>query len=284
MTATLRWEGTLTASSSIAHGGETRGTISMLRREPIVQPDGTVLEIPIISGNAVRGRLRRTAELLLRDTLGYEGLLSPVAAHTLTGGGSLTKTGKTPLSGRRLHELRTLNPLIGVFGCAGAGRIIDGTLQVGKLVPRFAETSHLLPVGAVATPMSAFGATQLESYTRVDDGRTHDFTAASSETTPAGDEETSQMQYRIETLPAGTQFAFWLQLSRSTDLEVAFFTDVLDTFLATGRIGGRVGRGHGMFTHNLEVTTVNGAFDPMDWRTHLTGNRDAALAALEQLS
>ena len=30
---TTQWEGTLTALSSIAHGGETRGTITLLRRE-----------------------------------------------------------------------------------------------------------------------------------------------------------------------------------------------------------------------------------------------------------
>lgn len=101
---------------SIAHGGETRGTITLLHRELVVQPDGRTVHIPIVSGNAFRGRLRRVGEELLRDTLRYEGQLPLAAAHALRGGGSLPKTSGQPLSGRRLADLRALVPHVGVFG------------------------------------------------------------------------------------------------------------------------------------------------------------------------
>ena len=85
MTASITWTGTVTARTSISHGGETRGLISMLRREAIIQPDGTTAMVPIISGNSLRGRLRRTGEELLRDVLHYEGRLSPASpTGTLT--------------------------------------------------------------------------------------------------------------------------------------------------------------------------------------------------------
>ena len=171
MTATITWAGTITAASSVAHGGETRGTITLLRRELIVQPDGAAVYIPVISGNAFRGRLRRIGEELTRDILRYEGQLPLPAAHALRGGGSLAKTSAEPLSGQRLYQLRSLVPQIGVFGCAAGGRIIDGCLQVGKVLPHVAECAHLIPAARGSRP--AFTATQIETYVRQDDGDSH---------------------------------------------------------------------------------------------------------------
>ena len=297
MTATVAWDATVTATSSLAHGGETRGTITLLRREVVVQPDGRALHVPIVSGNALRGRLRRVGEELLRDVLAYEGLLPLAAAHALRGGGALAKVTGEPLSGRRLLQLRRLVPQIGVFGCAASGRIVDGALQVGKLVPHLAETAHLLPPPAPDRLRSAFGATQLESYTRADGTDTHDFPATTTTALPldddgqpdlitlsSADEATRLMLYRVETFPAGTTFTGWLRLSRATDLEVAFFTDVLTTFAGHGRLGGRTATGHGQLAVDLRRTTVTGTPTPIDWRADVAEHRDAALTALQALT
>ena len=106
----ITWSGTATARSSISHGGETRGTITLLRRELVCSSSGELVHVPIVSGNTLRGRLRRLGEELLRDAVGYEGLLHPAAAHALRGGGSLAKTSHEPLSGNRLQQLRDLVP------------------------------------------------------------------------------------------------------------------------------------------------------------------------------
>ena len=165
MTATLVWSLTMTATSSIAHNGVTKGTTTLLRRETIIQPDGRAVQVPVISGNSFRGRLRRIGEELLRDTLRYEGQLPLSVAHALRGGGSLAKTSGEPLSGQRLHDLRARIPHIGVFGCAAGGRIIDGCLQVGKVIPHLAETAHIL-TPAPTTALSAFSTAQIETYMR----------------------------------------------------------------------------------------------------------------------
>lgn len=289
MTATIRWNGTLTAQSSIAHAGETRGTMTMLRREIVIQPNGQALNIPIISGNAFRGRLRRIGEELLRDVLQYEGELSLPVAHALRGGGSLTKTAGTPLSGQRLQQLRILVPLIGVFGCAGGGRIIDGALKVGKVVPHFAETAHLVPdIKDSGTP--AFRSTQLETYTRQDDSSDHSFaTVTAVKIDPEGfpEQETSDTQqlmlYRIETFPAGTIFSTWIQLDRASDLEISFFKEVLEAFATRGHIGGRNGRGMGQVTSTLEPAVLSGSTDETSWRWYVAHHREEAMAALEYL-
>ncbi|MDN5768898.1 MAG: hypothetical protein L0H78_24215 [Humibacillus sp.] len=288
--ATIKWDATLTATSSIAHGGETRGTITLLRRELIAHPAGHLVHVPVISGNTLRGRLRRVGEELLRDVLGYEGLLHPAAAHALRGGGSLAKASHEPLSGNRLQRLRNLVPQIGIFGAAGGGAIIDGALDVGKVIPHVAETNHI--TGA-ATTVSAFTATQIEAYTRQDDSISHDFAhvIAAQPTAhltfdPVGSPEiherpgpSQQMLFNIETFPSGTKFATWIRLRRPTDLEFAFFTDVLDTFAADARIGGRIGIGHGQIHVDLR-STAGPSTALVDWRCHAKDNRDDILDAL----
>lgn len=291
--STAAWTGVLTAVSSIAHAGETRGTITLLRRELVTLPDGRQVHVPIISGNTLRGRLRRIGEELLRDTLAYEGQLHPAAAHALRGGGSLAKSSHEPLSGNRLQALRTLVPQIGIFGAAGGGAIIDGALDVGKVVPHVAETNHI--TGAHSTA-SAFTSTQIEAYTRQDDSSAHDFgdvLAATPlthltfdelgcpEVTP-GPGKSQQMLFNIETFPIGTRFSTWIRLRRPTDLELAFFTEVLATFTADARIGGRIGIGHGQLHVNLSPTTDHPA-PTADWRAHLCDRRAEILAALGTL-
>jgi 3'-phosphoadenosine 5'-phosphosulfate sulfotransferase (PAPS reductase)/FAD synthetase len=69
---TLVYEGTMTALTSIAHnGGQSFGIESKLRRERFVQPDGSVEEVPILSGNGLRGMLRDRGMWHMCRALGY---------------------------------------------------------------------------------------------------------------------------------------------------------------------------------------------------------------------
>lgn len=285
---TVTWSGTLTALSSISHGGKSLGTRTMLRREVVFSPDGRRVQVPLVSGNHLRGRLRRVGEELLRDTLAYEGEISPAAAHFLRGGGALAKTSGEPLSGSRLARLRELVPHVGVFGGAGGGTIVSGALSVGKVIPHVAETARIT---GVAADVGVFDATQLEAYTRRDETDQHDFTGVVALETDARlvfDESGSpevvgggQMQFLVETFPAGTVFSTWLTLSRPSDLELAFFVDVLDAYTASGRLGGRVAIGHGLVRTRLVPD-----HDPQpaaDWRTVAVEHRQEILEVLGTL-
>lgn len=290
--STTTWSGTLTATSSIAHGGETRGTITLLRRELIATPTGELKYVPIISGNTMRGRLRRLGEELLREAVRYEGQLHPAAAHALRGGGSLAKSSHEPLSGNRLQTLRELVPQIGVFGAAGGGAIISGALDVGKVVPQVAETRHIT---GVASSCSAFTATQLEGYTRQDDTNNHDFAGV---VPTAGDgaallfddqgrpapvvRGSNQMLFHLETFPAGTVFSTWLRLRQPTPLETAFFLDILQAFSDDGRLGGRVAIGHGMIRTALHPDRSPERHP--DWRGFVEEHRVEIVDALGTLA
>lgn len=286
MSVSITWTGTLTAVTSLVHGGQTRGTITLLRRELVVPPDGQAVHVPVISGNSLRGRLRRCGEELLRDALGYEGQLTLAAAHALRAGGALAKTGSEPLSGARLQQVRSWLPQLAVFGAAAGGRVVEGSLRVSKVMPQLAETSHILPGGP--WPTSVFDATQLETYVHQDDGDTHAF-ADIVEAVPLDgsgrplleDLAGEQLLFRVETFPAGTRFAVTVQLAHASEMEAAFFADVLAAYGKDGRLGGRVGIGHGQVRLDLEADQP---VPDVDWRRRLLGHPEQVAAALAALT
>lgn len=284
MTSTVHWDLDIYALSSISHKDDsTSTTTALFRREEVIQPDGTGELVPIISGNSFRGTLRRIGEELLRDVLDYEGTLSLPAAHTLRSGGALRKTKGEPLSGNRLEHARNLIPLIGVFGGNSSSTMIKGRAQIGKVVPRVKETEHIMSRPSKLPLLSQFELLGIERYSRFDDSDTADFPSTAAAESDAENSTTGShlMRYEVETLPAGTTFESWIRLTRATDLQIAFFTDVLAEFTAAGRLGGRLSIGHGMVrVESTRSTTAGTTASAVDWREHLRSVRDDALEVL----
>jgi hypothetical protein len=264
---TYRIEGIATALSSISHGGEHAGTTGYLRREKIVQPDGNVADVPIIAGNSLRGVLRDHAAEVFWWALGQPQLPLPVF-HLLWSGGALAKTGAGHvLSSQQLAQVRERIPVVSLFGGSGAGKIIEGRLFVGKLVPVCAETAHLMPEGIEGAGRSIWELLQIEEFTRRDDAKRDHLQAAISgaarpeitqgallddtpsvDVTPSGDDDApaQQMRYGVETLAAGTRLHWWMRLTDVTEVERALFIAAIDSWVASGaHIGGRSATGHG---------------------------------------
>lgn len=281
MTVSRVWEIEMTARSPISHRGELIGTTAIGRRMKILQADGSVELVPVISGNSFRGVLRRIGEELLRDVLGYEGQLPLAVAHTLRNGGAIVKTQAEPITGRRLHHLRELIPQISVFGGAVGAAPIDGCLRVGHVVPIVTEAAPILRREYPGPLPSRFDIEALESYSHLDDvtaghaGNTVDPAAES------GGSGSPVMRYDIETLAPGTRFESWVQLSRGSDLDHAFAADVLTEFTRSGWLGGRTGIGHGQIATTLTPPADSGPV--VDWREIIAARRDEALQMLLSL-
>lgn len=289
-TTSERIEGVATLLSSLSHGGEHAGTIGFLRREKIVGPHGNVVEIPVVSGNALRGLLRRHAADAFWDALGRPAL--PVQVfHLLRSGGALAKAGSSHVLGaRQLQQVRAMVPVVSLFGGSGAGKIIEGKLSVGKLTPICAETVHLLPSSLGEVSTSIWQLLQIEEFTRTDDSKKdqlHELIAgavpAAIEAAPdrlldvarhepalessLDDGPAQQMRYGVETIAAGTRLHWWMQLRHVTDVERALMAEAVQRWVASGaHIGGRSATGHGrlrldvhQWTHDTPTVTVGQA-------------------------
>uniref|UniRef100_UPI0031FE91C8 RAMP superfamily CRISPR-associated protein n=1 Tax=Mycolicibacterium sp. CBMA 213 TaxID=1968788 RepID=UPI0031FE91C8 len=235
----------------------------MFRREKILTPDGRAAWVPVVSGNAFRGVLRRIGEELTAGILNYEDKLPIPAAHLLTNGGRPGKTNR-PMTDQQERELKELLPIVGVFGGSASGRILSGRLTVGKVLPEFCELEHLLHRPPQSTLRPAILSMSEEPFAHLDD---HNSTApAAPEPTDEENrgrarrnERTSPLGiFRVQTLPAGTRLQAWAQLTNATDNEVSFFCDVLNAFAERGHLGGRSAVGHGSITATVTPTVLRG--------------------------
>lgn len=310
----LVFEGVMTAVSSISHnGGQSFGVNSKLRREKFVQPDCSVEEIPVLSGNGLRGMLRDRGMAHMCRALGYgedgKGLSLP-AFHFLFSGGSLTSAGGKTIDMAEARRLRQLIPLVGIFGGALGNSIMPGILKCGKAIPICMETKHLIPERFVPkAAVSIWDYLQEEMYTRKDDAKNERLRANLDERTrmllEASDadkaakvadpvEETGaaqQMRYFVETIVAGTPLYWKLVLDDASDLEFEAFLQCFIEFSKMPYVGGKSNVGLGEVSLSFEKwvridSRVQAGTDvsiPLGaaYQAHLTDNAKEIREALE---
>lgn len=293
---TIDYSGYLTALSSIAHGGKDLGVTHTFRRESFFAADGNVIEIPVVSGSVIRGSLRRTAAQMMHEALAGDGRLPFTVVHAFMTGGSLreTRTGGEVVTGERQALLRSLVPMIGVFGVSGGGRIMSGRLSVDKAVPVTQQTAHLAeyhgPLPDGYTPPSVWSTVQRESYTRyadVDDSKSQPFIDVDAvHELPKG---SGSMLWRQETVAMGVRFFHRLYLENALPEEVAFFDSLVKRWSRNAVIGGQKARGCGRVRCDYTRAVTNVAGDPaddesaVDWRAQVREKRSEILDVLEWL-
>lgn len=255
----LKYEGTVTALSSIAHGAQSLGTITYLRRERFILSNNTQEDIPVISGNAWRGLLRDVAADLWWERVGSPKMTLAVV-HALWSGGALAKVAGQTLTGSRLASIRKAVPVVGIFGTAGGGRIIDGCLQVGKMVPICKETSHIVPKEFQEKDLPSFwDITQIEYYSR------NALTPKSiGENRKKEEDETfDPMRFGVETFIAGTRFYTWFALAHPSIDEKNFFFEALSAYLNAPKVGGMNKIGHGELLFDFpQLSEELSSFEP----------------------
>lgn len=321
---TIEFSGVVTALSSVSHGGgQSFGINAKMRREKFVQPDGSVEEVVVISGNGLRGMLRDLGMAHMCRALGYGeagedgrpvGLSLP-AYHFLFSGGALTSVGGRGLDIDKARALREVIPLVGVFGGAMGNQILPGKLKIDKMIPIVAETAHLLPADVVPeNPQSIWEYTQEEMYTRKDDEKNEHLrtlidpgvramieaearSKRNAASLPVVEESTGQKQqlmFYVETLAAGTRFYWSIVLEDATDVEFDALATTLVEFSKRPYIGAKsnVGLGkvavafNGWHTIDSRVSANGAAVDtPLGekYRAHLAGRGGDIRAALAEM-
>lgn len=223
--------------ASIVHGGGTDDSnVIMFRRESVLV-DGHPTRVPVVSGNSLRGVLRRHGAWLLADLLGWRD--NPPKAsvvRVVSSGGALRQESALPVD--LANEARRV-PHLGLFGGSWAGEIHPGSLVVDKLLPICAETQGLTQV---ASDVPAGRLLDLEQFTRHDSSP-----IVPADTDPDEVDDSTQMIYQAETLSAGVTLAGGFRLRPwASDAEADWLMACLRAFIESGgHIGGRSATGHG---------------------------------------
>lgn len=146
-------EAVVTATSPISHNGfERNGNITNVRRIPYVQRDGNVEEVPIVSGNSLRGKIRDMSVLAMLERLGYgvnkeTGEVKGLNTHAfdfLFSGGSLESGGAKGLDLDYFRKIKELIPIMGLLGGAAGNAVLSGKMNINPLIPICAETLNAI--------------------------------------------------------------------------------------------------------------------------------------------
>jgi len=234
--------GTWKALSPISHNADTSlSTTTLFRKQKMITAENDVVDVPMITGNGIRGLMRR---LLMKDLmlqLGVSpGQLAPDFYYILFSGGFIAKgaNGRYNLVGLK-QKIREYIPALSVLGTAFGAQTMDGKCDIGIAYPLCSEIKHIIN-GQV--PEKYFENTfwvYLDEifYTRHDDLEEDNDTV-------------TQMKYEIESLAPGTYFYHEIIDKTDTKLEAACLQRLIKLFIKNGIVGGKKAIGHGKIECN----------------------------------
>lgn len=270
------YRGTLTAMSEIHHGGdEQTGNVRLLRSVKLWSPaDGRMVRLPVISGNAIRGVLRRKLIADLLERIGYNPASSKLHHALYTGGVLESKddvSGALDLPARR--ALAAMLPPVALLGTAVLNDMVPGQLTVDFARPFCRETATYLAKAGYDDPRLMTNARAFRDFTfttRRDDLR--------------DGEESHQMIVTFEYFAMGTAFAHAFHLKHPTPpgkppiLEATVST-MIALWQADPVIGGKAAGGFGQLDLDYGDLPDTAPYDDF-----IDANRDAIRATLDDLA
>jgi hypothetical protein len=271
----LTIDGVIDLLEPLHHGGDEKtGSTPVLRAiDQYDEETGETVRVPFLSGNAIRGVLRRLAFRDLLAAIGYD-VQSKKLHHALFSGGALEKsTGGEEgedLAFRR--RLRDSVPPLALFGASVGNQMLPSCLRVGhgRLVCR--ENAFALPPSLrddKRALKSCREFTDISFATRRDDLR---------EEREEG-EQATQMKIEFECLIAGSRLAHRFALEQADDLEASCLAHVTELWKEQPYIGAKSASGYGRV--RLAYATQH---TPELYRAYVGAERAAIGEALDELS
>jgi len=242
----FRIEGFITALAPIHHGGDEKaGNQSLTRRQAYIV-NNSVIEIPVISGNSIRGILRRMIWDDLLERVGYT-LTNMKIYHMLFTGGILEAvdskdSGVIDIEMKR--KLRAELPPLAVLGTALGNQMFEGKLKCAIAQPVCAELRDFLPKDIpVQATTSIYELVSFDFMTRLDDVK---------EARQEG-EAAHQMLMNFEVINPGTVFVHSFALDNPSAVEKAVLAHALNLWREKPWIGGKSSVGYGNVKISYEL-------------------------------
>jgi CRISPR/Cas system CSM-associated protein Csm3 (group 7 of RAMP superfamily) len=272
--------GILTALSPVFHGGnEKTGSVVLLNRLKFIV-NGKPVDVPIVSGNQVRGRLRR---LLSRDFLELAEYQLDLGQkkhqklyHTLFAGGILTaveeeESGVVDLN-LKSRIVKYILP-IRLFGSSYANQMVEGRVLIGHMLPICRELKEFTGIDSDA---SFYQLITRMFQTRRDELR--------ADTKEEEEEEKVQMIVEYECFAPGTRFYHEIALettSEGEELDLSTLYRAIELWRQKPFIGGKSSIGFGKL--RIEYTWPK-QVDSTAYLQFIEGNRSEIHKVLDELA
>jgi len=241
-------KGTIKTLSPLHHGSdENLGIDRTLHRIEIII-DGKSENIPILSGNSIRGKIRR---LIMQDFL--ELLEIPFNSITdklyymLFVGGSLEKgSNQRYFDVDNILEFRSNIPAISLLGTAYGSGIMKGKLNVGYAYPICKETINLTEQ---ESNKSYYEYLDWDYGTRNDDYEGNNITKKDSD-------GAVQMLYRTEIFKPNTEFNHQYRLIDCNEIEESCFSRMINLLKIAKTLGAKSSVGFGKCEFDYELKNI----------------------------
>ncbi|WP_308633949.1 hypothetical protein [Paenibacillus silvisoli] len=233
--------------------------------------EGKAVHIPVISGNSIRGIMRRLGAQSFLEMLELNPERIERKLHYLLySGGSLeagsakgrNKSKQEP-HGPSIEELREHIPLVSLMGCSYKRQLIQGKMLTDFLVPIVDEVAELY--GQPKPGIRAAEITDWLFYTRQD----HSDQPAT---------ERNQMIYKTEYILPNVTFMHEFTLLGANQVETALFYHLLEELNRYGRVGGKAAQGHGKVEFRYALNVAHSA---APYISYIGNNKQAILAFLQ---
>lgn len=228
----------LLLKSPLLHFSDERMGTMQVARTMKYKYNEKYVDVPVLSGNAFRGELRRIAMNDYLQVLGFENEgISAKLYYTLFTGGTLTSGSRfAEISKKR--EMRKMCPPLSLFGTAIGDQIPEGKLKVSIFKPICKELNEY---NNNKSEISFYEMLQDIFYTRRDDLKSKD----ANITDETKNKNAQQMKYEAQCLSAGTILEGSILIENSNETEEECLYSILDKFRESPFIGGKSATGHG---------------------------------------
>lgn len=231
--------------------------------------------VPVISGNSIRGLLRR---MVMHDFCKVVGIekMHPKTYHWLFTGGTISKGEGTGFEdiGRR-EQIIKMCPMLGLFGSAVGNQTIQGELKVGQARLKCIENN--------SGSLSYHDQIEVVFGTRLDSSKLENEIQIEGE-----DKETHQMKYEYEVYSVGSAFEHSFACTSESVLINSAFGRMLQLFIHQNYIVAKSAIGHGEIDLSELVNAyenTEGQFSQVDYLEYLRANAEEIKAywSIEEL-
>lgn len=223
---------TLTALSPILHGAFSEsvgwGNMTEFRKIPVVH-NGALIHVPTISGNAIRGIIRRNLTREFFEINKLKELLEKKEQDKLYAilgnGGTLSQNLDTSYKGSYVRELRKQLPILSVLGSACYKYMVQGMCNIGFFKLKCSELDNADI--SITNLMTEIGLTKLPDVRDID-GKEQDL---------------KPMPYVVETVCQGAEFEGEINFdSMATEIEKSCLYHGINSL---SYVGGKSSTGFG---------------------------------------
>lgn len=252
-------------------GNQKTGAFSLLPTKKIWFENDEV-DIPYISANSIRGKLRRVIMTDFCEQIGYE-FKNPHLWHSFFGGGQLRSTGDGNFDAGLRKKIYSLIPSVSLWGMSYANQALQGKLIVCDMDVLCEENKeYVLPQYQGRCTESFHRYISSLYFTRKDDlndGTIKDKT-----------NQAIQMKIENQVLISGTPFYHsFLLRSNPTRVEIACLHRALLLWNEFPTIGGKSATGFGQISLQFD-----NELDDKAYLTFLKENKESIIEYLDNLS